>query len=203
MAIAFDVAAQGASNWSHTCTGSNLLLVVTVFSAGDTVTAVTYNGVAMTLIAKVGEGGSTLFSYTYYLIAPAVGSHTVAVTGAFAQGASASYTGCLPSGQPDASASLANQTGSPVTGTVTTVADNCWAVLTGVQSGSTVTYTSCTNRITDTSGILLADTNGVKHPAGSVAMSVSQAAGTSWATIAFSLAPAPPAINTGNMFQMF
>ena len=58
--IAFDATANGQDSnvasltWSHTCTGSDLVLIVGVSTRGgdgDAVpTGVTYNGVAMTLI---------------------------------------------------------------------------------------------------------------------------------------------------------
>ena len=60
MAIAYNVASTGTYTgtspltWSHTCTGSNLILIVGVIvessSSNQNCTGVTYNGVAMTLI---------------------------------------------------------------------------------------------------------------------------------------------------------
>lgn len=90
--VAFDAAASNkvlSSNtvsWSHTCSGTNRVLLVDVAlgvsSAGDTQTAgVTYNGVAMTSIGKVHTNASNVgWVERFVLIAPATGSNTVAVT---------------------------------------------------------------------------------------------------------------------------
>ena len=93
MAIAFDAAArtdaganQTTATVSHTCTGSDRILFVQAISNddGDTVTGVTYNGVAMTKIgSSVGvppAGSSSNFLSMWYLIAPATGANNVVVT---------------------------------------------------------------------------------------------------------------------------
>lgn len=85
MAVAFDVASTGAGtspSWSHTCTGTNLLLVVQVgdFVGGDaeSVTGITYNGVALSLFPS--HAFNVARTSLWYLIAPATGAHTLAVT---------------------------------------------------------------------------------------------------------------------------
>ena len=70
--------------WSHTCTGSNLIIFVYVFAGGatDIVNGITYNGVSMTRLifnnndAQSGAGNS---HWVYYLVNPATGAHTVSV----------------------------------------------------------------------------------------------------------------------------
>ncbi|HEY9413617.1 MAG TPA: hypothetical protein VIQ30_02555 [Pseudonocardia sp.] len=86
--------------WSHTCTGTNLLLVVGVAIGAGTdsmTTSVTYNGVAMTSAIKVHAGNSTSgYIQFFYLLNPATGAHTVAVTltaAATISAGSVSYTG--------------------------------------------------------------------------------------------------------------
>jgi len=94
MAVAFDAASSsspsGVSNsfsWAHTCSGSNRILVVSVFheKTPDPAysTTVTYDGVAMTRHGAIdvgGGGGSVDRIEAFYLVAPAAGSKTVAVT---------------------------------------------------------------------------------------------------------------------------
>ncbi|NTW33917.1 MAG: hypothetical protein HGB12_15095 [Bacteroidetes bacterium] len=83
-AIAFDASSTGQSasssvNVTHTTSGNNRLLVVcvhTVPGAGYHCTA-TYNGVSMTEKAYMGDI-STVSIFT--LVAPATGSHTIAVS---------------------------------------------------------------------------------------------------------------------------
>ena len=88
MAIALDVGTSGGNNgggtshtYSHTCTGSNLILFVGVStnSSSDLITGVTYNSVAMTLVDKQA-GTSTNYSYLFYLINPATGANNVVVS---------------------------------------------------------------------------------------------------------------------------
>lgn len=72
----------GPFTWTHTCSGSNRLLKVDIayYDSGDTVSAVTYNGDAMTVIpsSTVSNGQYTVTSYG--LIAPDLGSNTISVT---------------------------------------------------------------------------------------------------------------------------
>jgi hypothetical protein len=185
-------------SWSHTCTGDNLLLVF-----GDshnngsdtdrTVTGVTYNGVAMTLI-RSDLGSATSFrdrTTLFYLIAPASGSHTVAVTlsGTVddANGGVMSYTGARQNNQPD-SHNGATGTGVLATVDVTTLYDNCWVVDVVYLRGA---FGACgnTSRWADSgAGEAGADTNGVVHPAGAQTMSWAQGSGL-WVISAASFAP--------------
>jgi len=70
--------------WAHTCAGSDRLLIVCLgLSDHDaaTVTGVTYNGVAMTLVGGATEGSGDLKRRyeMWRLIAPATGAHNVSV----------------------------------------------------------------------------------------------------------------------------
>lgn len=95
-------ATSGTSlSWSHTCTGSNRVLLVWVAvlenSFDNSITGVTYNGVAMTQL----DGGMSTEENTgargalFGLVGPATGSHTVTVNFAdntwWAEGVSASF----------------------------------------------------------------------------------------------------------------
>lgn len=87
MAIAFDAASTKTStiaassfSWSHTCTGSNRLLVVGIVlsSSTNSVTSATYNSVAMTQRLAVNMG-SDLRLEIWSIVAPATGTNTIAV----------------------------------------------------------------------------------------------------------------------------
>lgn len=166
MAIAFDAtsSAAGTASWSHTCTGTNRILIVGAYAATDVVTGATYNSVAMTLIGKTTFGAGRQGAYLFYLINPATGSHTVAITGGgTSKGIGAtSLTGALQSGQPDSSATgTALGVTSPVVAATTVVAANCWLV--GVEAdgaGGETAGTGTTIRQTDGNGLVLADSNG-------------------------------------------
>lgn len=89
-------------NWSHTCTGSNLALVVsggaTKLGSPGTWTA-TYNNVSTTSAYIVQNNGFNPWIATLYLKGPATGSHTVsfAINGTQGSGSfvgiSSSYSG--------------------------------------------------------------------------------------------------------------
>lgn len=125
-------ASSGVNTWSHTCAGSNLLLTVNVWSDNASVTAVTYNGVSMTLGASFH---GTYYISTYYLINPATGAHSVSLNGVGQTiTTSISYTGAKQSGQFDATTSGLHTTGAVSGDTVTVVANNSWVI--GVYSNT-------------------------------------------------------------------
>lgn len=145
MAIAFNAAADGGNNggsstsltFAYTCSsGSNRLLAVNVLGdVTDNITGVTYNGVSMTLAAKLTPTGpdTPRWVYLFFLLAPATGSNNVIIsanTTAYILAGAADYTGVNQTGQPDATTT---HTGSGsimnLTSTITTVADNSWAIL--------------------------------------------------------------------------
>lgn len=221
MAIAFDTAtvqvfASGASpqTWSHTCTGTNLVLLVFLIDQSATATGITYNGVAMTsLISGTSSGGSPYSCWG--LVNPATGAHTVSVayTGTTTvRGFSASYSGVKQTGLPDAStAAGASSSASPFSHSITTVADSSWIVAAcdeeaGVASSMTA-GTNMTSRQTNVSvgnfALMIGDTNGPITPAGSTSQSFSWAGGAGFPNIIqISLAPAGAAGTTNPAFLL-
>jgi hypothetical protein len=160
MAIAFVNSADLGNNGGTTNSlsasytvgsGTNRLLVVglagDVVAGHDDITSVTYNGVAMTLVRKLGAGGgyTDRFIYLYYLLNPASGSHTVAISctnNHYLLAVVADYTGVQQSAQPDATASNVGGTSSAsLTTAITVVAANSWPVLLayGYSNGSAIT----------------------------------------------------------------
>lgn len=87
MALAVDaVSSTGGSgssfSWSHTCSGSNrvLLLGIGWYDTADTVSSITYNSVAMTLVPSSTATNGQYTAALYYLTDPTTGSNTISVT---------------------------------------------------------------------------------------------------------------------------
>ena len=143
--IAFDAASnsayQAASSsysWSHTCTGTDRCLFVGVSilsGVSASVSGVTYNSVAMTLVRSKASAGGTIRSELWRLVAPATGSNTVAVTLSAAVNSSAgavSMTGVHQTTPTEADADATGVnigTDNPATTVdVVTVADKDWVI---------------------------------------------------------------------------
>src|SRR3990167_4966147 len=140
MAIAFDTTTTSAtSSWSHTCSGSDRILIVTLRCADNAATAVTYNSVAMTKINEVALGGGVAATQLWLLMNPASGANTVSVTiTGGVSSISASYTGVLQTGQPDAQNTNTTTSGTSLAVTVTTIADNDWLIGGAFDNGAGV-----------------------------------------------------------------
>ncbi len=69
----------GSNSWSHTCSGSDGLLVVGATSENKSVTSVTYNTIPLTKGSSVVGGAAMEVSF-WYLVNPPTGAHTVVVT---------------------------------------------------------------------------------------------------------------------------
>ena len=139
MAIAFGAVGAAASQTAvsplnltgPTVSGSDTIGFCVAYGGdtADVVTGITWGGSAMTFIAKILTNNNH-YSYLYYILNPSSGA-TVEITYSggshFMSGGTIYYTGAKQSGQPDASTTTV-VTGTAVTSTVTTVADNCWLV---------------------------------------------------------------------------
>ena len=152
-AIAFDSAATKAvtnaasASWSHPVgTGTSTVLIVGL-STEDTsttslaVSAITYNGVAMTAVASsTATAGSSTLDRTqlFYLLNPAAGAHTVSITfGGAVNGVSAgsvSLSGVAQSA-PSAAAINTATSGTAISASVTVATAGSWLV-DAVNSGS-------------------------------------------------------------------
>lgn len=158
MAIAFDTAKSGGTTslgtltWSHTCTGSDLVLIVSVnYDQGTgSISSVTYAGAALTQIATGAQVGSGNTSTLWIKVGPATGANNVVVTptvGLFLAGASASYTGCAQSGQPDSSNTKAEASVTTQTTSTTVVASGCWLVMNGSANSGAANVSAGTGTI--------------------------------------------------------
>lgn len=191
--IALDAVTNGgiSASFSHTCSGTNRLLLVTLHTAASSGVTATYNGVSMNALgSRLSYSSGALYLWVFYLLAPATGSNTVSISGAGSCRTSAiSYTGVKQSGFPDAVAYLENQTSSTVTGTVTPTVPGCWMTVVAVQGGSVSSYTNATQRVSN-SGNEIFDSNMFVTASSSRTQTLTTTASVSWASAAFSFAPA-------------
>lgn len=179
-AIAFDTATGAAGSgsatrsWSHTCTGSDLILLVGTGCNSGTVSSITYGGTGLTKIANISNG--TVGEVELWgLVGPPAGTATVLVTNSvptYVSGISASYTGVNQSALPSIhGTSTAN---NPLSVSLTTTVDKSWLVLIGKNDATVDVFSSGTNgtdRYTPNGGITAwGDTNGPKSPAGTYAV---------------------------------
>lgn len=204
MAIAFDASSDGgfvtgtSLTWSHTCTGSNLLLRVgtrgTSSSGAQNVTGVTYNSVALTKIAELtGDGGSQRALALWELKGPATGANTVAVSGSPSDvlvGCAASYTGVGATFDASNTAGATSATSLAVT--VTPVADSCWVqgIFGHNVSGAATAGTGTTSRVSDSSfGVALMDNNAAISPAAATTLNANAPAIADVRWVAASIVP--------------
>ena len=180
-AIAFDAAATlnygGGTTFSHTCAAGATLLIVQTRCDAASVTAVTYNAVAMTQIATVNNGGTYQL---WYLVNPTSGANTIAITGTGnVGGCSTSYKGTATTGVPDAF----NSNAASLTLSVTSIADRCWAVFaaedrSGALPAASTNFTIRASPSAATS-MVLGDSNQVITPPGVFTMVATGGAGPS------------------------
>lgn len=195
MAIAIDTSAYIGSGGSYTCTGTNLILFVGVTGAigSDDVTAITYNGVSLTKIGGLVTPSSNGRGIClWYLINPATGANTIAITGGgFIDGYAASYTGAKQSAQPDASTTNGNVSASDLTTSVTTIAANDWLVeYASGNDGNAISATSgVSSRNVGGTGFGLYDSNGTVAT-GSVSAVMHRAALNGMAVVLAAFSPA-------------
>lgn len=162
--IAADAISSGVASWSHTCTGSNGLLLVACYTlSGNTVSGITYNGVALTLVGTTFDVNAIYLSL-YALVAPATGTHTIAVTGTVASSVAASYNGVKQTAFPDAKS--ANHDRSASVSSPVAMPGGDWLVLAGVASALPQAYASGVLRASDSANLFLVDTNApIANPA--------------------------------------
>lgn len=145
--VLFDAATQGASNtFTHTCTGTDRYLTVEVQIVGSSVSVsgITYNGVAMSLIRRVVNTNAVEL---WGLVNPASGAHNVVVTlsGAATNARGAvSFTNVDQTTPVDSSVS-ATGTGSPGAGGSITTNDGGMIVDAIVSSAFTVSAPTVQN----------------------------------------------------------
>ena len=196
MAIARTNSAVGSNSIAgFSCSGSDRFLVVGVWGTG-TLTGVTYGGVSMTLIDSLPDGVFG-FERVYGLANPAAGANDISCSGTSLNLnlVAAAYSGVDQSGPPQVHRTDTTSSGSALTSTITTPADDCWLVVVeygyfyGVPptagSGLTLVQTSSSYKHT------LFDSNGSVGAAGAHSGTVNHSTGAGWAMqqVAMSLSP--------------
>lgn len=192
--ITFDAAATlnfGApTTFTHTCAvGAGILWVFTRTTSGFA-NAVTYNGVAMTVYSQLNVTPSG-WVQAWYLLAPASGAHTVAITVATNVCAvSSSYIGALTTSGPEAQNQVLS-TSATVAASVVTVSDSDWCIY-GVanDTAAPTAGTNSTVRGTPVPGAFAVfDSNTRVTPAQTFTMTVAVGAGTNSGGIIAAFAP--------------
>lgn len=194
--------ASGSYSWSHTCTGASRYLVVGISMlsvAGSSVSGITYNSVAMTFLGAVASVSGAVRAEIWGLIAPTVGSNTIAVTLTTALdsiGCAISLDGVHQTSPTEgfASATATNVGATDATVDVTSVADRCWIVDQVATDDTAITIgagQTSRNNVTGTLGSGADSTEGPKTPAGSVTMSwTNVAALATWSIVGVAIRPA-------------
>ncbi len=206
--IAFDAAsnsgyqtAQSSYSWSHTCTGLERYLIVGISMLsvlGSSVSSITYAGLPLSLIGVRSSAAGAVRVEIWGLIAPALGSNTIAVTLSAALdsvGGAASFVGVHQVSPTEGfnSASATNVGAADATVDVTTVADNDLAIdvlatddtAVSVGAGQTSRW-----NVTGTLGSGAGSTEGLKTPAGVVTLSwTGVGAAATWSIVGVALRP--------------
>lgn len=190
---------------SHTITGSNTILFIGIENQNNGgFSTLTYAGVSFASNLLVSaSNSSTSNGYLYYIYAGAQTANIVVTrntTTASMYVFGASYAGVNQSmswtgGSPTDATTSGNGTGSPLTGTLTTLTDNSWTILVcEMDNAGLVAGTGSTQRQTQQPGYVawgLFDSNAAKTPAGSTSMSTSGGGGYNYVMASFSPAVTP------------
>lgn len=214
MAVTFDAvgpsaAGQGTAGvtsitWSHTCTGTNLYVIVGASRGGASTTlTATFGGVTMTQLGTVASGGGTDGSvYLFGLVNPPAGASTVLVTAGAARdlsGGSISFAGVdqtTPAGTAVTATSAVTSVSVNVTATTVgnmVAATACYGGGNTVTAGQTSQYSKILNGNTG------AGANSGETAAGSggtVAMSFSAGFSDNWGIVAVEVKAAAGAVVT-------
>lgn len=176
-----------------------MLLVVGIYSwtGAFAISSVKYNGVSMTQLATHAADGANGNIYLYGLLNPTTGSALpILITYAGSMqifASSASYTGVSQSGLPDA-VGTNSQTGTAITESLTTVANNCWMVMMSrTPSKTPVAGTGTFLRVSNAASADAAtifDSNGPETPPGVHSLNYTLGSATVYDAYA-SFAPVP------------
>ena len=184
MAIAFDAQSKDAAtfqsgtsfSWSHTCTGSDRYLIVSIMSYSNqgVIIAPTYNGVPMTLIRATSIPATVNRLWLYGIAAPATGSNVIgfsfSTSNGFVSAVATSYTGVDQTTPIDISKiqNLTPSSSAAYSPTITTTVNNTWVVgsFRAEQAGTLGITTGTLRDGAGGIGMFNWDSNGVVSPAG-------------------------------------
>lgn len=155
MAIAFDTSTgdyetDGTTVWSHTCTGSDRVLLVGwyEFSSSATLSSITYAGVAMTQLGTFPADGAGGNVYLYGLANPASGANDVSITHSASKqvfASSVSYTGVDQTTPFPDTETTTSTFGTSLSASITTSVNNSWLLLVGRSPSRAPTAGTDTN----------------------------------------------------------
>ena len=213
MPISFDAASEENSggiqvaslSWSHVCAGDDLFLIVgfTIYGVTVSASAVTYNGVPLTKLARVTKSTYVGVEF-WYLDDPDTGSHTVAITldgSEYIAGGAVSYNGVREIGN----YVTATGTSNPAQNNISSRINELVVDVFGHYNTKTETPgDGQTERFDDNSGAYAAVVSSEKTGATTVQMSWTLGAGRYWGHIILALRPFAivnnPAIMVGTSF---
>lgn len=215
MAIAFgDVSSgtdgSGTSSRSVTLSssGTDVVGLVGVYTektgspATETITGVTWGGVAMTQINKQLRSNGSGWQYTYALANPASGSQTITATcdaNSYIALMAIYYTGAKQTGIPDGTGT-STAAGNDESVTFTTTATGAWTIAFGMSDNSGVgAGTNMTSRGTYAAVWIWGDSNGSVTPGSNTIGIVGTGSGNQIVN-ALSLAPASSPVSTSPAF---
>lgn len=193
--------ADASYSWNHTCTGSNRLLLVGVSIlsvAGASVSGITYNSVALSLIRARASAAGAVRSEIWGLVAPATGLNAIEVTLSAALdsiGSAVSLTRVNQSLPTEAAndASATNVGAADATVDITSVADSDLIVDNVATDDTAITVGTGQTQRTNVTGTLGSggiSTEGPKTPAGSVTMNWSAVAAlATWTIVGVAVRP--------------
>ena len=202
---------------SYTCSGSNRVLYVFYTGRGAApptsgATGITYNGVALSLLAQAADGGGFVWCELWRLIAPATGANTLSIDGKLAQRVTTnaiSFTGAdqtTPEGTPVTAGST---TGSP---TLNVSSASGQIVIDGVciqNDDNTSTLTAGANQNEEnTQSTSNGTSNGIRgscstEPGGaSITMSWTPDVADNWAQIGVNVIPSAAVAAVSNMMLL-
>lgn len=190
---------------SHTLASGDILWVgITIRNTRTITTAPAWNGQTLTQAGST-SGTTGVTNYLYYLVNPSAGSSTVTATQSASDTfaiATISFTGASMTGVPDATGvGGPTAVGAGYSQSITSVADNCFAVMYGDNnSGSALTGGTNTTIANQPevafTGAFLAYSTAAQTPAGTFTLAFTSAAGTA-ATCMASFAPVGTSVNSG------
>ncbi len=208
MAIAFDAAsnsgyqtAQSTYTWNHTCAGPEGILLVGVSMlsvAGSSVSSVTYDGIALSLIDAKASVSGAVRAEAWKLEDPPTGSSLAVVvtlsTGLDSAAGAVSLSAVkIPTSTEAANDNTATNVGAAdATVAVTTVADNDW-IFSVVATDDTAITAGQTERsnVTGTLGSGGTSTFGPQTPAGAKTMNWTNVdALKTWSIVGVAIKPA-------------
>ena len=192
--------ATASYSWSHATSGSNRFLSVDIellSVPGTTVSGITYNSVAMTLIGVKSTVSGAGRVECWGLIGPTIGTNTIAVTlsaSIISVGTATSYNGVHQTVATESfdSAQATNVGAADATVTITPIADGCWIHGAVVADDDSISANQTVRNNVSSAGVgsgLNEDTGPVTPAAATVVSATGIGAAKTWAIGGYAIRP--------------